>query len=347
MRRFFSETSFWNQPIGPNPQIDPESERLIAFMDEKDPRGFYLNLQKWTIPIYEVDRHTPRRKVFRRFESLPGHQHMVRSRPYIGPDHPLGHGPGFAEDAAAGRIPIPDDAIADPAGDKHMAIVDWESGWIWDMHQIVRRPDGEWESREGMKYRVDGSGVFDRAMFDVHIGESIHPYGPSRAAGVPALAGTIMHEEILEGRIEHKLGFCTMAAAFQRFVHPPACWTDGGWKNGLPEGATIQLDPDLDLAQFNLSRNATVIARALQEYGAVCVDVGGAHALYGQGLYADPKQRTWEGVLNNRDLEQFQLKYFRVMKMETVIPQGMGHRFTPEPGIGPDVELMKETETCS
>lgn len=188
-----------------------------------------------------------------------------------------------------------------------------------------------------MKYRVDGSGVFDRSDFAVHNGESIHPYGPSRAAGVPAMAGTIMHEEVLAGRIEHRLAFATQAAAFQRFVSPPACWTDGGWKKGLPEGAVLQLDPDLDLEPFGLSPTALIVARALQEYGAVCVDVCGGHCLYGEGLYSDPQKRTWEGLLKGNDLVKIKLSNYRVMKMENVIPQGMGHREKPEKGIGPDI----------
>ncbi len=177
-----------------------------------------------------------------------------------------------------------------------------------------------------MKYRADGSGVFDRGDFDVHNGESIHPYGPSRAAGVSALAGTIMHEEILAGRIEHRLGFATSAAALQRFVYPPACWTDGGWKRGIPEGATVQLDPDLDLARFNLSPASQVVARALQEYGAVCTDVSGGHCLDGQGLYADPQRRTWNGLLDGSSLIHIPLSHYRVLKMETVIAEGQGPR---------------------
>jgi len=325
MKRLFSDASFWNQPIGPNPPIDPESEQLVNFMAKADDRGFWLSLDKWTIPVYEVDRNTPRRKVHRRFKA-DGRGFMQRSAAYVGPNHPLGHGKGFSADAEAGLVPIPDYAIPDPEDDSHIALVDWESGWIWDMWAARRRDDGDWEANTGMKYRADGSGVFDRADFAVHNGESIHPYGPSRAAGVPELAGLIMHDEILAGRIEHKLSFATQAAALQRFVYPPACWTDGGWLKGLPEGAVLQLDPDLDLTPFKLSSHALVVAHALQEYGAVCVDVGGGHPLYAEGLYGDPKKRTWKGLLNGNDLIEIKMPHYRVLKMETVIPEGMGRR---------------------
>jgi hypothetical protein len=328
MKRFFSDTSFWNQPIGPNPTIDPESSQLVDFMAKADNRGFWLSLHQWTIPVYEVDRNTPLRKVFRRFKN-DGKGIMKRSAPYVTADHPMGHGLGFAADAAAGLVPIPDYAITDPEDDAHIALVDWDSGWIWDMWAARRLEDGNWEAYTGMKYRSDGSGVFDRADFAAHNGESIHPYGPSRAAGVPELAGLIMHDEILAGRIEHKLSFATQAAGLQRFVHPPACWTDGGWLKGLPEGAVLQLDPNLDLRPFNLSPHALIVARALQEYGAVCVDVGGGHPLYAEGLYGDPKKRTWDGLLDGNDLIEIKMPHYRVLKMENVVAEGMGRR---EPG---------------
>ncbi|MEI8195150.1 MAG: hypothetical protein WCI73_04505 [Phycisphaerae bacterium] len=329
MRRFFNDLSFWNQPIGSHPEIDPESTRITAFMAQEDDRGFWINLDRYTIPIYEVDRNTPRRKVYRIFESRlkTGIMGVLkRSEPYLHANHPLGHGPGFAEDAAAGLIPVPDYAMPDPESDAHMSLVDWESGWIWDMWYVKRRPDGDLESCTGMKIRVDGPGVFARQDFAVHNGESIHPYGPSRAAGVPALAGTIMHQEMREGRIAHKLGFATQAAALQQFVSPPATWTDGGWLQGIPEGAVLQLDPALDLTQFHLSREALIVAKALQEYGAACVDVGGGHILYGEGLYADPAQRTWKGLLQSDDLVKIKMPHYRVLRMENLIHEGQGPR---------------------
>lgn len=298
---------------------------MLDFMASKDARGFWLNLHRWTIPIYEVDASTPRRRVHRRYHAGSGGS-FARSLAYLHANHPMGHGRDFAADAQAGLIPIPDRARADPEDDSHMAIVDREGGWIWDMWAARLRPDGEWECNSGMKYRADGSGVFDRAEFAVHDGESIHPHGPARAAGVPILAGTIMHDDVTSGRIAHKLAFATQCSAFRRFVHPPACWTDGGWAQGLPEGAVVQLDPGIDLEKYALSPAAKVVARALQDYGAVNVDVCGGHSLYGEGLYGDPRGRTWEGLLEEDALVGLGFENFRVLKMDNIVEQGMGPR---------------------
>lgn len=326
MTRFFHDSSFWNQPINVDAPVDPDSRAMLNFLAKHDARGFWINLHSWTIPIYEVDASTPRKKVRRRIQAGRSEGCLERSIPYLHPQHPMGHGREFASDAQAGLIPIPTYARPDPESDSHIALVDWANGWIWDMWAARIGPDGEWECNSGMKYRADGPGVFDRADFDVHNGESIHPYGPARAAGVPILAGTIMHDEVAAGVISHKLGFATQAAAFQRFVHPPACWTDGGWPEGLPEGAVVQLDPAIDVEQLKISRGAKIVARALQIYGAVNVDVCGGHALYGQGLRNDPRGRTWDGLLTENALVGLGFENFRVLKMENVIPQGMGRR---------------------
>ena len=62
--RFFSDDSFWNQPIPAQAEVDPRTARWIKLL-ETEPTGlnFLINSQQWTIPIYEVDRATPLVKV--------------------------------------------------------------------------------------------------------------------------------------------------------------------------------------------------------------------------------------------------------------------------------------------
>lgn len=320
MRRFFADDSFWNTPLPANVAIDDDSARLVLLLQAIRPEGFWVNCEVFAIPVYEVDASTPRRTVHKRLRldgNLPFQQVVEDSRPWITPDHPMGHGPGFGED-----VPIPDFALADPEGDHHLAIVDWERMLAWDMWAAQRREDGEWESCTGMKYRLDGSGVFDLAQFaGVHDGESIHMYGPSRAPGVPAIAGLIMRDEIIAGEIAHKLSFASAGVALQQFVHPPACWTDGPVRRGFPEGATLQLDPTLDLDSLHLSRAGNIIARAWQQYGAVCVDGCGGNVIYAEGRYAYP-DADWSGLLTTHDVEAISYEHLRVVRMEHIFPHG-------------------------
>ena len=77
---------------------------------------------------------------------------------------------------------------------------------------------------------------------------------------------------------------------------------------------------------MGLAGGALIVGKALQEYGAVCVDVAGGHVLYGQGLYADPQKRNWQGLLNGDDLVKIGLEHYRILKMDNMVYEGMGER---------------------
>lgn len=314
-RRFFSDSSFWNQPIGPDPEIDPRSEHFTGLlMKGRYGPGFGINLTHWTIPVYEVDARTPMRRIHQRRETS--------QKKYKLWGEIFSHGPGFGPE-----IPIPDHAQPDPENDAHMAMVDWTRMRGWDMWAVRKREDGEWESATGMTYPLDGDGVFKREWFKIKPGESIHFYGPSRASGVAALAGLIMHEEVRSGRIKHKLAFACSSNACQEYVWP-ATWTDGYVEGGIPEGAVIQLDPDLELGQFSLSAGGLTVARALQEYGAVGTDNAGGNGLYGEHLIAKPGL-TWEGVLGPFDIAGIEARHFRVLKLGEIRHEGMARKPMP------------------
>lgn len=314
MRRFFSDDSFWNTPIPANALPDPGSALLVDMLALMRPEGFWINYSKFTIPIFEANARTPRYRIHRRItwdSTFFRAGVLAAARTHLPDDFPLGHGPGIGDD-----VPIPEEAIPSLGGDQHLAIVDRDRRLAWDMWRARRRPDGEWESGTCMVYPIDGPGVFDRALFEVRDTESIHIYGPSRAAGVPAIAGLILHQELTAGRIDHKLAFATSAVGLQRFVYPPACWTDGSVPGGIPEGAVVQLDPQLDLRPLGLSPTGQIIARALQTYGAVCVDFAGGNVIYAEALHGKP-ELSWDGLLDARDIERLGYQHFRVVDMGT------------------------------
>lgn len=307
MPTFFSDDSFWNQPLSPTCRPDPRSDDMLALLRERSgegDRGFWLNLETWTIPVYEVDSTTPLRRV-----------HEVET--FRDGPCPFHHGSDFVN-----PVPIPDHAIPDPERDSHLAVVDRSRNLVWDMWGARTRDDGEWESFTGMTYALDGPGVFSPSQFSrARDGDSIHSHGPSRAAGVPAVGGLIMREELESGRIDHRLSFATCANALKQFVHPPACWTDGQREGGIPEGALVQLDPSLDVDSLGLTPSACTIARTLQVYGAVNVDNCGGKAIYGEGLYGDP-ERSWHGLLTEDALTGIALSHYRILEIGTTVNKG-------------------------
>ncbi len=310
--RFFNAESFWNQPIKPNPEIDKRSDEWIALLKtEPNTPNIGINVHHWTIPVYAVDENTPTFQIHRHQLGETEKNHWDTQRDYFG------HGPGFGE-----NVPIPLNALPDPEEDAHFSVVDWQRKIAGDMWGFRQRPDGTFESNTGMKYNLDGDGVFKTEDFQIRNGESVHFHGPSRASGVPAIAGLIMYDEVRRGKIAHKLAIATRFAAFQEFVYP-AAWTDGYTPGGIPEGAVIQLNPKLDLTQFELTPGEVVVARALQEYGAVFVDVAQGTPLYAEGLWGHT-DKSWDGILHEWDkgICTIPIENYRILKVGETIKKG-------------------------
>ena len=292
-KRFFSENSFWNQPLPEKVEIDPKSDHYISLLKkDHSNKNFGINLEKYTIPIYEVDSTVPLVKV----GNHPGFNFR--------------HHPDFDKMG----VPIPTNFKPSPGSDQHATILDWKRKLAWDMFLVEKDSSGNWVSCTGIVVPLDGSGVFNHADFAVKDDESIHQYGPSRAAGVPSFAGTIMYDEIKEGKIKHKLSCALRFVALKEYVYP-AIWTDGNFKGGVPEGSIIQLDPKLDLSKFDLLPGEIVVAKALQEYGAVVVDFAAGNVLYGEGLWIYP-DKSWKGILRDWDggISSIPLENYKVLK---------------------------------
>jgi hypothetical protein len=319
VRRFFSDDSFWNQPIPADAKVDARTARWIALL-ETEPTGenFLVNSEQWTIPVYEVDASTPQVKMGR-LEITPEEQvrwHTKRTH--------FGHGPGFD------LVPIPPEAVPDPQYDAHLALVDWERNLVWDMWAVHRTPDGGWKSATGMVYAADGPGVFSTTALGLQDGESVHFYGPSRASGVPAVAGLIMYDEVAAGGIRHKIAAASRFCAYKEFVFP-AAWTDGFTEGGIPEGTVIQLDPALDLSQYELTREERIVCVALQRYGMVLVDIAQGQPIYAEGLWGHP-DKSWKGKLDHGagGLTKIPYRHYRMLESGPVTRQGDGRsKFAP------------------
>ncbi len=310
-RRFFSDKSYWNQPVPEDATADPENDRWIAML-KSEPTGnnIGINTTKWTVPVFEVDSTTPLIEVKLHYLSKREKQVWESSREHFG------HGPGFSP------VPIPAHARPDPQEDAHIALIDRERGIAWDSWGMRQLSDGSWESNTGMKYDLYGSGVFNTDDLGVVNGESVHFHGPGRASGVPVIAGLIMYDEVKAGEIRHKLSIACRFSALQEFVFP-AAWTDGFTKGGIPEGAVIQLKPGLNINMFGLTDGEKVVARALQRYGAVVVDVAGGSPLYAENLSYD-STRTWTGILREWEggINNIPIENYRILKVENVIHMG-------------------------
>ncbi|HXQ81486.1 MAG TPA: hypothetical protein VN775_09250 [Opitutaceae bacterium] len=317
-RRFFSDDSFWNQPIPADAETDARTERWIMLLEtEPSKENWLINCVQWTIPLYEVDDSTPRVRVG--LHTLTPDERRIWHTQH----DQFGHGKGF------GLVPIPREATPDPRGDAHLAAVDWKRRLVWDMWSLTKNPDGGWQSNTGMVYASDGPGVFRTEDLGVVDGESVHFHGPSRAAGVPAVAGLILYDEVAAGEIRHKIAAASRFCAYKEFVFP-AAWTDGFVEGGIPEGTVIQLDPKLDLSRFPLTAEERIVCVGLQRYGMVLVDIAQGQPVYAEGLWGHPG-RSWTGKLRpTGGLSTIPYRHYRMLRMGPVTHKGDGRsKFVP------------------
>jgi len=145
-----------------------------------------------------------------------------------------------------------------------------------------RRPDSPWWSASTANaLPLDGDGIYPFAA------------SPS-ASGFASAAGMIMPGELEAGRIDHALAF-TMGKTKTGGPVAPATGSDGDSSEpgAIPEGARLQLDPDLDLDSLGLKPYERTIAEALQRYGMLLVDSGGAVAVRVQHTISTDYRYPW------------------------------------------------------
>ncbi len=253
VEQVFPESPF-HQPIGPEPEIDPDSAAYIEqFAQVAEEIGFNLSVRSFSVTVFESGQADPQYEVRLTAEWAP---HQV-----LGP------------------VPIPPRAVPDPEDDGHMVVIDPASGCAFEFWQ-ARRVGERWAASWANAISLDGIGIFPQG-------------GGARAGGSSLLEGLVWPDELRAGRIPHALVFAYGETRAGGPV-PPATSSDGwSWDpRALPQGARLQLDPAFDLSL--LPEWQRPIAKALQEYGMFLMDTTGGDislfALNPLSLASDPYQ---------------------------------------------------------
>jgi hypothetical protein len=273
--RPFSDASPWNTPIGPNPEIDPNSAAMIATLLDplEEYEGFWINEDYYAVPIYYADANTPTYDVECVWPS-----------------------------SSCEGVPIPNGAMPDPTEDGHMAVVDLFRGLSWDIDQ-AKQAGSRWQAWSVTIFDLTSSGVLPDGT------------GSAIASGFPLVSGIIRLDEVRCGHIDHALWFAYKTPRAKVYVYPASItFDDIGGPNTIPMGGRIQLDPTLNLDTLGLSPGGKVVARALQKYGAYLGIAGNSRAFFAEGLYGKPGQ-SWSGILDSHDLQKLSSRRYRVLKL--------------------------------
>ncbi|MFY9337583.1 MAG: hypothetical protein WAP49_12825 [Mycobacterium sp.] len=152
-------------------------------------------------------------------------------------------------------VPIPDGAYPHAGSDGAMVTVDEAAGTSFEFWRAAA-DDGRWSVSWGAVNSARGSGWG----------------GESTGSGASRLAGVVRLSEIEAGVIPHALALQSSNAC--ESFRAPALKSDGRSPGPacIPQGARLQLDPDLNLDELDLNPGERAVATAMQQYGGYLMD---------------------------------------------------------------------------
>jgi hypothetical protein len=244
----FSPAGPWNTPLPANVPHAPNSAAVVRNIVQDRHNNFgtwALNTDTYSSPIFTVGPHTPTQKWT-----------------YT---NCLKHGHGQAIASSFAHVPTPRNLIASQGTDEATAIYQPSTGRYWDFWRAAKNTSGHWSACWGgeITHYPDNPGIF------------AYPLGAT-ATGLPLGAFVIRISELQKGSIDHAINLITVRTRAN--CHSwPASRDDGNTAGGdIPcEGQRFRLDPSFDASHL-YSPVARMVARAMQVYGAIVTDKGGA-----------------------------------------------------------------------
>jgi len=245
----FAPTGPWNTPLPAKVPLAPNSAAIVANIqqDQTSHSGIWgLNTDTYSTPIFYVGDDTPV-QTWTYSDCL----NMPRLAPVIAP--------------SLQDVPTPANLIVSQGTDESTTIYQPSTDTYWDFWRAQRDASGHWSACWGgeIKHYSSNPGIFT------------NPLGAS-ASGLPLGAFTIRISELQRGYIDHAINLI-LPSTQANCVSWPANRTDGPavGSDFACEGQRFRLNPSFDVSTL-YSPAAQIIARAMQKYGLIVTDMGGA-----------------------------------------------------------------------
>jgi hypothetical protein len=299
--RFFSPTSFWNEPVPADAPVDPSSAAVVGAFDEeiaaeeqaKD--GPWINTTSYSVPVYTVPAGQPEVSV-----------ELVGS-------------PDAALSSAWHAVPLPPTATPAVGTDGNLFVWQPSTDRLWEFWGLVHEAGGWHASWGGAMQNVSS----DRGVYGPEVWAGAQSWWGVSASSLSLVGGLISLEDLQLGQINHALEMSVPAVRGGVYASP-AQRTDGKSTNpvSLPEGAHLRLNPSLNLAALHLPRLTLMLAEAAQRYGIFITD-GSTVAVFdaqdptptGTNPYTGPGG-YFEGKSPNQLLASFPWSQLQLLKME-------------------------------
>jgi hypothetical protein len=251
----FASSSFWNKPLASTAPIDAQSPTYVAGLQRQLTTAIpWINTSSYSSPVYTVGARTPTVRV------------KVDNSAPLAVTAPL--------QSAFDQVPIPANAAAAAGTDGTMTVYQPSTDRLWEFWQASKQADG-WHAVWGgrMSYVSKSPGYYTAP----------YPMWGATATSLPFLGGLMRVSEIQAGRFDHALAVAipeTRAGVFSW----PAQRTDGTVNDAaaIPEGTRFRLPASLNLDAMPMPGLVRMMAKAVQKYGMVIRDKGGAIAFYGE-----------------------------------------------------------------
>ena len=237
--------------------LDPASSAVVANIVAQYESAYGEVAVNFNRPVYEAAANTPDVEVTvaSGCSDFTGNQAS-----------PNGSG------ATGTEVPIPSYAVAGPSSDEILTVYQPSSNQEWEFW-LAKDNGGSWSACWGGEESLTSDGVFP------------YPYGET-ASGISNLATEITERDIAAGSIDHAIGFevlgdeCDWSGTSSHGGLSPANRSDCGDDiAGAPaEGQWFRFPAGLAMPS-GLSPFAQMVFKAVQNYGMVIVDQGGAVAL--------------------------------------------------------------------
>ncbi len=285
----FAPPAYWSQEIGVNAPTDGSSAAIIAFL-KADNANNYITLSgttsdgRWGTPVYNAVDGDPTYSI-------------VNSCQYRQP-------PEFR----TMRIPV--GARPDSTTDASMVVYDVSKGLEYALwHASFDPSTGHWSACGGTVYYLASNGI----VGTLKESNERRNYGHR---GVPPSTYAVTYREISDGSINHLLRIAVNTTKCAH-VFPMSGDECGTYAAGAPpEGTIIRIKQSVNLEALGLTGAALVVARALQDYGAIIGDQSGASVeLKVENTVAEGRGWLWNGLLTSTALSKIPLDYYEVVKL--------------------------------
>jgi hypothetical protein len=294
----FTATSYWRTPS--SAPADPRSGAMIS----------------WLSSVLKIDR----KFVTLRASNLNGSSAQGTAVYYASATDPqwkICHNPNYKSyfwTTDFDAVRIPSGARAPTDNDADMLVYNTYQGklfWFTNMQMI----SGRWCASQASVYYVGSNGLHGKLPQS----DNVKNWGKH---GLAPVTQAVRWGEVASGAVPHVMDLyipsvsCNSDDWFPLYTGT-MCTTSAS--NSIPAGAVLRIKPSIDLSQYPLNPSARIIARGLQQFGAVVGDrsgVGNNATIKLEDTVEEGKGNLWANVgLNSYSLSAIPLSDYQVDKL--------------------------------